>query len=321
MLTIGIQPDVLATAPNLEACLEGWASLRVDPELHGVDAVIIRSDTRVDDRFLEARPSVRWVSSATSGHDHLDDQATARRGIRWTSAPGCNAEAVADWCILAVERLWRGPPGIAGIIGVGNVGRATTARLRRSGWRVLGCDPPRAARDDRFSHTPLSELLERSDLISLHVPLDAGTAGLFDQAAFDAFKREGVVLNAARGGVMDETAALGWIADGGTLAIDVFAAEPHPDPAVVQRAAWATPHIAGHTAWAKAEGVRRCLAWLATQIGHELASDTVGVAPCDLEPRKALDMANRRLKDGENFTVVRASSVRRRLMDPATLDP
>ena len=112
---------------------------------------------------------------------------------------------------------------------------------------------------------------------------------------------------------MDESAALRWMRDGGTLAIDVFADEPTPHPGLIRHAALATPHIAGHTAWAKAEGVRRCLVWLAEHHHAELASDAVGVAPCEHDAYRALWEANERLKRGEPFKEVRSSSVRLRL--------
>jgi len=315
VLTIGIQPYVLETAPRLEACLEGWASLRVDPELRDVDAVILRSETKVDGAYIEDRPTLRWVSSATSGSDHIKGPELDARAVRWTSSPGCNAEAVADWVVMALERLWEQPPGTIGIVGVGNAGGAVKRRAEALGWTVLENDPPRAEREPGYVSEPLDGMLGRCDVVTLHVPLDGSTRDLFGAKQFGALRDGALLLNACRGGVMKETAAKSWVAAGGTLGLDVYANEPHPDPEMIAAAALATPHIAGHTAWAKAEGVRRCLVWLAQEVGHDLVSDDVGVAPCDLDAREAITRAAAALRRGEDFKQVRAASVRRRL-DP-----
>src|SRR5262249_53609122 len=139
------------------------------------DALVVRSTVHVDRGLLEGTP-VRFVGTATSGTDHVDEAWLARAEIAFASAPGCNAQAVAEYVVAAIllmaERQGWQPAGrTLGVVGVWHVGSRVVRLARVLGMHVLECDPPlaRAVADVRF--VELERLLRDSDLITLHVPL------------------------------------------------------------------------------------------------------------------------------------------------------
>lgn len=221
--------------------------------LRWADALIVRTVTRVTAELLEDTP-VRFVGSATAGEDHIDRRALERRGIIVATAPGCNAQAVAEYVVsvLAHAQQWRmgGPPGPVGVVGLGHVGRRTARALRALGYDVLACDPPllqrRAAglpivdpdpalanmgRYERLGS--LEEVLESSFVITMHVPLVREgpycTWHLLDDARLTRLRYGQLVINTSRGGVIDDAALEKWIASGsGRAVLDVWEGEPHP---------------------------------------------------------------------------------------------
>ncbi len=310
MIALGVDAENLALAPAAAAWLGDVLPYQGTPPAQA-EALLIRSTLRLDDALLGRLPRLRLVATASSGTDHVDTDALARRGIAFGAAPGANAEAVADWVQLALERLEVGPATV-GVIGVGHVGRAVAARLGPLGHRLLLCDPPRAGREPGFPHRSLDDLLAQADVLTLHVPLDPSTRDLLDAAALQRFGGH-VVLNAARGHVLNEPAARAWRQGGAgrRLALDVFAGEPNPDPATLAAADFVTPHVAGHTTEAKTEAVRRAIAWLATQLGRDPADmppTPPPVVPGD--PSAILAAADAALRAGQPFKEVRAASVR-----------
>ncbi|MBR9976921.1 MAG: 4-phosphoerythronate dehydrogenase [Bacteroidetes bacterium] len=250
-----------------EAC-HGLGTLRFfdagdRPGLHGLlsasDVLLCRSTIQVNEALLHDTP-VRFVATATSGSDHLDLPWLRGRGIGVATAAGSNARSVAEWWGAAILELHaRGhmhiPESTVGIVGVGHVGRQVADVAHALGMRCLYNDPPRALRGESplpgcgQSFAPLDELL-RCSVVSLHVPLTTRgpfpTRGLFGQEMFDRMSRETVFLNAARGGVMTADAVLKRAAQGSFVVLDVFPDEPRVDPALVEAAEIATPHIAGH---------------------------------------------------------------------------
>jgi erythronate-4-phosphate dehydrogenase len=218
------------------------------------DFLLTRSTVKVNEALL-AQSRVRFVATATIGIDHIDGAWLDGAGIRWASAPGSNADSVVQWFAAAVARV----PDLArrqlGIVGVGNVGK----RIERL-WRALDvpppllCDPPRARAEGGDGFVTLDEILQRCDLVTLHVPLTTSgvdsTAELLDARRL---RREAWLVNACRGEVLDSASAL---AVDNPILLDVFAGEPSPDPALVARAALATPHIAGHSLDGKANGTQ-----------------------------------------------------------------
>ena len=168
----------------------------------------MRSTIRVDEQLL-AGSRVRFVATATIGIDHLDAAWLDGAGIRWTSAPGSNADSVVQWFAAAMKRV----PDVAerqlGIVGVGNVG-GRIERLVPCARREppLLCDPPRARREGSAAFVSLDEILARCDLVTLHVPLtrsgEDATVHLVDARKL---RKDAVLVNACRGEVLDSARA------------------------------------------------------------------------------------------------------------------
>ena len=296
-----------------------------DPRVAGL---AVRSTARVRDADLARLPALRVVATASSGTDHLDQDAVTSRGLRLVTGRGGNAEAVADWVEWALARVLTS--GLQGrrvvVVGVGAVGERVVSRLRAGGARVVAVDPPRAARDPSFSGVTLQQALQSPcAALTLHVPLTAhgehATAGLIGSAALRRLTGA-AVLNAARGGVLDEASALQARSAGRLkgLCIDTFVGEPGPSPEVARGCDLATPHIAGHSregrlrvAWMAVDGLRRelglpglpdlraCIVRLRRQ--PPLASDAA-------RPFAALDQTHRDFLadlDRLDFSAVRAA--------------
>lgn len=220
--------------------------------LAGADALWVRSTVRVDSELLAAS-DLRFVGTVTSGVDHLDIAALERHGIAWAAAPGSNAGAVQRWwaAALTAQALRDGVPlsrRRVGVVGVGHVGRRVAAFAHAFGGEVLLCDPPRARAEGAAGFLPLSKLLSRVDLLTLHVPLARGgsdpTWHLISGRELAALGDGALLVNCARGSVVDSPALL---AERGRIValLDVFEGEPEVAAELVAAAALATPHVAG----------------------------------------------------------------------------
>jgi len=250
--------------------------------LREADGLVVRTVTRVDARLL-AGSRVSFVGTATIGFDHVDRDLLASRGIAFASAPGCNAVAVAEYVVAALlEVATREGRPLAGrtlgLIGVGHVGRQVAERAPALGLRVLRHDPPRARAEGAAGFVSLAELLARSELVSLHVPLTRDgrdpTWRLVDGDFLDRLPRSAWLLNTSRGEVVDEEALLARLRGGllGGAVLDVWAGEPQISPALVAAAAIATPHVAGYSLEGKVAATRQV---------HEAARVHFGGAPWD----------------------------------------
>lgn len=286
--------------PWAEPAFAGFGELVLAPGrtidaalVRDADVLLVRTVTRIDAGLL-AGSSVRFVGTATAGVDHVDVAWLQGAGIAFASAAGCNANAVAEYVltILHVHALERDAALLAGpigVVGLGQVGRRVTAKLRALGAEVLACDPPLARRrasatipdDEAFAelarNEPLLELdavLPRARVMTLHVPLVArgpdATLGLVDARRLAALPFGALVLNTARGGVIDELALRGWLDRGrGRAVLDVWQHEPRFDPAMVVHPGvrLATPHIAGYSLEGKLAGTRMIHEALARWLG------------------------------------------------------
>ena len=224
--------------------------------LRDADAVIVRSETPVDERLLEGT-AVTFVGTATIGTDHVDRAYLRRRGIAFAHAPGSNANSVAEYVVggLLVISERSGIPleelSLA-VIGVGNVGSRVERMARALGMRVLLNDPPLARATGDLRYRPLEEVIG-ADIVTLHVPLTRdgqdATYHLFDGAQIARMKPGAVVINTSRGAVV-ETAALREALIAGHLKgaiLDVWEHEPSIDWTLFQWATIGTPHIAGYS--------------------------------------------------------------------------
>jgi len=279
----------------------------------GADALIVRSVTRVDEHLL-AGSRVRFVATATSGYDHVDRAWLARQGIGFAHAPGCNATAVADWVIAVLAALAdKGRHAFAdasvGVIGCGEVGGCVAARLAALGYRTHCHDPPRAAAEGGGGFVEGTTALA-CDVVTLHVPLTEdgphATRNLIDGAAIEALADGGVLLNAARGGVVDEDALATRLDDGPDLAVavDTWANEPAISADLLTRVDIGTPHIAGHSH----EGRLRATAAVARATASHFG------AALDWEPNRALTPSPTLTPAGQ------ATATIRRAYDPVADD-
>lgn len=247
------------------------------------EALIIRTRTRCDAQLLEGS-KVRFIATATIGFDHIDTDYCARRGIVWTNAPGCNADSVAQYMestfYLLSERVGRHLSDLAvGIVGVGHVGSRVEAVARRLGMTVFLCDPPRARQEgEGCGFISLDEMAGQVDVVTFHTPLTRtgidATYHLADAPFFSRLRPGAVVVNTSRGEVVDNEALLEALEMGqvGDAVIDVWEHEPHPLPALLERAFIATPHIAGYSADGKANATRMSLESLCRFFGLPLSA-------------------------------------------------
>lgn len=263
----------VATSPDPE---------RLRDEVAGVDAVIVRSSL-LPASVIDAAPRLRVIGRHGAGTENVAVHAASARGIPVVHTPGVNADSVAEFVLLAVlsrlrrlpevtarfrsGRLAAGPlPGAVtaggllgrslsgrtvGIVGFGAIGRRVAALLRPHDVHLLRYDPMVPADDTLAVPTPLDDLLEASDIITLHVPLTPSTENLLSAERIGRLRPEALVVNTARAEVVD-TAALLAALDAGTIGgyvVDVFHPEPPvpDDPLLHHPKVLATPHMAAMT--------------------------------------------------------------------------
>ena len=245
-----------------------------------VDAVIVRNRTQVDQALVASAPTLRVVGRLGVGLDNIDVEACKARGIQVIPASGANALAVAEYVVCTVMLLLRGqflssaavaagewPRGALGegretagktlgIVGFGGIGRLTARLAQGLGMRVIAADAMIPAdspawRDNGVAPRELDGLLAESDAVTLHVPLTGDTRHLIDAARIGRMKAGAVLVNSARGGVVDEAALVAALRAGrlGGAALDVFEHEPVPagSPLAGVPNLVLTPHVAGVT--------------------------------------------------------------------------
>jgi erythronate-4-phosphate dehydrogenase len=235
----------------------------IGPEqVRDADFLIVRSVTPVNKKLLEGS-GVRFVGSATIGLDHVDEAYLRARGIALAYAPGSNANSVAEYVVAALVTLGseRYADRTLGIIGLGRIGTLVREKALALGMTVVANDPP-LERAGQTGLVSLDALLTRSDIVTCHVPLtQAGpdaTHHLLDAARLSRLRRHAIVINTARGAVIDSPALLHAL-DGerlGGAVLDVWEGEPELDPALIQAVTLGTPHVAGYSWDGKVAGVK-----------------------------------------------------------------
>ena len=228
------------------------------------DALVIRTRTRCNATLLEGT-KVRFIATATIGYDHIDTQWCESHGIRWTNAPGCNSWSVQQYIgslLVTMSRTlgFSFRERTLGIVGAGNVGSKVARLAALLGFRVLLCDPPRARREGSGQFVSLDEIISRSDIITLHVPLirdgEDATFHMFDSSRLAKMNQNQTLINSSRGEVVDGAALKNALAQKKILAasLDVWENEPQIDPELLSLLFTGTPHIAGYSVDGKATG-------------------------------------------------------------------
>jgi (S)-sulfolactate dehydrogenase len=244
----------------------------------GVRGLIVRNRTQVDRGLLAAFPELRAVGRLGVGLDNIDTETCRARGIAVLPATGGNTVSVAEYVVAAVLMLRRGAyqatdavlagdwprqrliggeaaGATLGLVGFGAIARATAERARALGMAIAAHDPFLPEGDPAWAgttrHDSLDALIAEADALSLHVPLTPETRGLIGRDRLARMRPGAVLVNTARGSVVDE-AALGEALRAGRLggaALDVFETEPLPagSPLAGAPNLIATPHIAGVT--------------------------------------------------------------------------
>ncbi|MBE0487660.1 MAG: 4-phosphoerythronate dehydrogenase PdxB [Halomonas sp.] len=251
--------------------------------LRDVDALVVRSITRVDAALLTEARRLRFVGTCTIGTDHVDLAALAERGIAFASAPGCNAEAVVDYVLgslatLAERQGWRLAERRVGVVGAGNVGGRLLGRLVAMGIDCLACDPPRVAAESAAGQSlpgfvDLETLIDECDVLCLHTPLvregPHATHHLLGAEVIAELAPGTVLLNAGRGDCVDGQALRQRLAGEGDISavLDVWEHEPAIDGALRDLAEIATPHIAGHSLDGKRRGTHMVYRALCRELG------------------------------------------------------
>ena len=232
------------------------------------DALFVRTRTQINKELLHGS-QVRFVATATIGFDHIDQDYCREAGIHWVSCPGCNAQAVCDYIEEAIASFNSSPfrgrseGGFTiGIIGYGHVGKLVAQMAQKNGYRVLLSDPPLGI------GAPLKEIVPQCDVLTFHTPLtydgEHPTYHLCNADILRLCKPNALIINAARGGIIDEQALLSTLnTQHSTLnykvAIDCWENEPLLNQALLEKVDLASFHIAGYSIEGKMRASEMCL--------------------------------------------------------------
>lgn len=242
-------------------------------------ALIVRNRTKVTAGLLDAAPGLRCVGRLGVGLDNIDLEACKGRGVAVFPATGANNLAVAEYVVATAMLLLRGAylstPAmlegeyprqelighemagkVMGLVGFGAIAYEVAVRVQLLGMQVVAFDPYRPADDAAWKlarNLPLEGVLEQADVVSVHTPLNDSTRHIINAAALKTMKDTAVIINAARGGIVDEEALAHALIAGelAGAALDVFESEPLTAEAATKFAGIGnlvlTPHIAGVT--------------------------------------------------------------------------
>lgn len=237
--------------------------------IKNADTLIVRTVTRFDKEILDGS-SVKLICSATIGYDHIDTEYCDRHGISWKNAPGCNSGSVQQYIASALITIARQKNfslegKTIGIVGVGNVGKKVAAISELLGLRVLKNDPPRKDSENSNEFVDIETIKREADIITFHTPLikegKYTTYHLADKNFFNSLEKKPIIINSARGGIIDTTAIKDAIKHGqiSGAVIDCWENEPNIDLEYLNMVDIATPHIAGYSADGKANATRMSL--------------------------------------------------------------
>ena len=289
--------------PFIKGVLEPYAEVvylpgkETTPEVvRDADAIITRTRTKCCESLLKGS-AVKVIATATIGFDHIDTGWCESNGIIWRNAPGCNSWSVKQYVSSVLVRLaekhsLRFEDLTVGVVGVGNVGSKVAEAARILGCKVLLNDPPRARKEGTEAFVSLDEIVAKSDIITVHVPLTKDgedcTQHLFDADRIAQLRPSQILINSSRGPVVDNAVLKAALKAGGLrgAVLDVWEGEPDLDPELVDLLDFATPHIAGYSADGKANGTTMSVRTVAEVLGLPLTAWTASGVPA---PPQALE--------------------------------
>lgn len=246
--------------------------------VHDADAIVIRTRTRCDAALLE-NSSVKLIATATIGMDQIDLDWCAKAGISVANAPGCNAPGVAQYVWSSLLRMGFDPErNTLGIIGCGNVGGIVREWGINLGAKIIVNDPPRQEKEkansvhNEIEYCDLDELLEKADAITIHTPLIYGgkypTNHLIGEDEIWKMGSGKILINAARGAVVDNAALLPYVKNGIIrAAIDTWEGEPVINRELLDACQYGTFHIAGYSRQGKERATRMALEAIENKFG------------------------------------------------------
>lgn len=272
----------------------------------GVDAVLIRSATKMDQEAISAAKGLKVIARAGVGLDNVDIPAATTAGVMVVNAPTSNIVSAAELAIslILASARFLVPANIAlkggkwarskftgaelfektlGVVGFGRIGQLVASRMQAFGMSVIAYDPylqPARAAQLGVDLVSLDELLERSDFITIHLPKTKETANLIGVEALKKVKPSVRIINAARGGVLDESALYEAIKEGRVAGagLDVFATEPCTDsPLFALDNVVATPHLGASTDEAQERAGIAVAVSVRKALAGELVPDAVNV--------------------------------------------
>lgn len=230
------------------------------------DAIVTRTRTICNEKLL-AGSSVKFIATATIGYDHIDTEYCDAAGIKWANAPGCNSKSVEQYiastlAVLAERKNLQLKNLCIGVVGVGNVGNKVSRFCSLLGMKVLLNDPPRERAEGSETFVSLKKIIEDSDIITLHIPLNLkgedATYHLGNKNFFSELKQNPILINSCRGEVVDSKAVKAALKSGqiSSFVCDCWENEPHLDLGLLAMTEIATPHIAGYSKDGKATGTQ-----------------------------------------------------------------
>ena len=227
------------------------------------EVLLVRSITKVNEKLLSGS-KVRFVGTATIGVDHIDTDYLTKNNIAFSSAPGSNAESVAQYVTSVLLNLLKAKceeisGKTIGVVGVGNTGSRVARNAEAMGMNVLLNDPPLERRTGDPKYLPINDLFE-ADFISLHVPLTKegidATYHLVDEDFLGKMKSGSVLINSSRGAVVDNKVLLSALKNKtiSDSVLDVWENEPDISIELLNSVEIGTPHIAGYSYDGKVRG-------------------------------------------------------------------
>ena len=235
---------------------EGPDIVRAD--LMDADALVIRTRTRCDAAMLEGT-SVKLIATATASMDNIDQAWCKEHGIFVQNASGCNAGGVTNYVFAALfgTASRKSIPltgATIGIIGLGAAGTRVEEMALALGFKTLRYDPLRAEKEGPAEFHDLDTVLEGSDIVTMHIPVNDTTRGMADASFFARMKPGAFFINTAQGELVVEQDLIDAIPRLGPVALDTWCHEPAINRDLMNVVDIATPHIAGYTLQGKQIG-------------------------------------------------------------------